>query len=506
MEVKAKVCNLEQCDEEAVVLFFSEDNCRVEDMYKGLDALFNNALSAMINNKDFKAEKDEIKVIYNTRKSKIKYLILTGMGKKEKQTYFSFENNVANAIRKARELKVKSVALSSIKLAQEKIEDTGKILTFASYLALYKNVSFKSKEKEKEVSTIERVSLIVTKENEKIVSGAVSYATIVSQGVSMTRDIVNIPANIAHTDYMVEYAQKIAKEYGLKCTVFEHKQLEKMGMNCILAVGKGSYHKPKLVVLEYNGSKRDEKPIALVGKGVVFDTGGYSVKTSIFGTNYMLNMKDDKAGAVITLHALAIAAKLKLSVNLLGIFPLVENMISGESYRVDDIYKAYNGLMVEVRNTDAEGRLILADALAYACEKKPKVIVDLATLTGAALIAIGNFAVPIMGNNKELIERIKRASEKSLERVWEFPLWEEYGEALKSDIADIKNVTDATDAGSIIGGIFLKNFVKDNIPWCHIDIAIPTFSTQEKGVNSKGATGFGVRLITELLRGYSVEK
>ncbi len=504
MEVKTKVCKLEECDEEAIVLFFSEDNCRVEDMYKGIDALFNGALSAMIANKDFKAEKDEIKVIYNARKSKIKYLILTGMGKKGKQSYFSFENNMANAMRKAKELKVKTVALSSIKLPQDMAEPIGKILTFASYLVLYKNTTFKSKDAEK--VTIERISLIVTKENEKIVSDAVNYATIVSQGVNITRDVVNTPANIASTDYMAEYAQKIARQSGLKCTIFEHKQLEKLGMNCILAVGKGSVHKPKLVVLEYNGGKKDEKPIAIVGKGVVFDTGGYNVKSSLFDKNYMLNMKDDKAGAVITMHALVAASKLKLPINLIGIFPLVENMISGESYRVDDIYKAYNGLMVEVRNTDAEGRMILADALAYACEKKPKAIIDLATLTGAALIAIGNFAVPIMGNNKELIEKIKKASDKSLERVWEFPLWEEYGEALKSDIADIKNVTDAADAGSIIGGIFLKNFVKDDIPWCHIDIAIPTFSAQEKGVNPKGATGFGVRLVIELLKQYSKER
>lgn len=504
MEVKTKVCALEQCDEEAIVLFFSEDAPKIEEMYRGIDALFNGALGSMLSSKDFRGEKDELKVIYNGRRSKVKYLILTGMGKRDKQSYLTLQNQVAGALRKARELKVKSIALSSIKLPVDMAEQVGKILTFAAYLTLYRNTTFKSKKND--MPEIEKVSLIVAKDNEKLVNQGVQYATTVGEAVNLTRDVVNTPANIAHTDFMAEYAQKIARQNGLKCTIFEDKQLKKMGMNCILAVGMGSLHKPKLVMVEYNGGRKGDKPVVLVGKGIVFDTGGYSLKTAAFGQNYMLNMKDDKAGATITLHAVAAAAKLKLPLNVIGIFPLAENMVSAESYRVDDIYKAYNGAMVEVRNTDAEGRLVLADALAYACQKNPKAIIDLATLTGAALYAIGNFAVPIMGNNEALIEKVRRASDASLERVWAFPLWDEYLEPLKSDIADLKNVTDAGDAGSIIGGIFLKQFVKDDIPWCHVDIAIPTFSTQEKGVNTKGATGFGMRLVMETLVGFSKGK
>ena len=209
-------------------------------------------------------------------------------------------------------------------------------------------------------------------------------------------------------------------------------------------------------------------------------------------------MKDDKAGACGVIHALEACCKLKLKLNVIGIAALAENMISGKSYRPDDVLKSYSGITVEITNTDAEGRLVLADALSYSLKYKPKAVIDIATLTGASIIALGYFASPVMGNNQQLIDKIRAASEKSLERIWQFPLWEEYDDLIKSDIADIKHLNADIDAGVIVGGIFLKKFV-DNVPWAHIDIGATVWAKQEKGYTVKGATGFGVLLLLNLL-------
>ena len=232
-----------------------------------------------------------------------------------------------------------------------------------------------------------------------------------------------------------------------------------------------------------------------MGKGVTFDTGGRNVKPPSF----MLTMKDDKSGACSIINILEACAKLKLKLNVVGIAALAENMVSDRSYRPDDVLKSYAGITVEVTNTDAEGRLVLADALSYSLKYKPKAVIDLASLTGASIIALGYFASPVLGNSQELIDKIKAASEKSLEKIWQFPLWEEYNELIKSDIADIKHLNEGIDAGVIVGAIFLKNFI-GNSKWAHIDIGNTVWAKSEKGCTVKGATGFGVLLLLNLLK------
>ncbi|MBI2653747.1 leucyl aminopeptidase, partial [Candidatus Woesearchaeota archaeon] len=303
------------------------------------------------------------------------------------------------------------------------------------------------------------------------------------------------PPNIATPQYMAEYAKELSKKYGLRCTVFDEKQIEKMKMGCFIGVAQGSANKPRMVVLEYYGTDKKQKPIAIVGKGVTFDSGGLNLKPYPF----ILNMKDDKAGAVAAMHVIEACAKLKLPINLVVVTPLCENMPSSNSFRPDDVLKAYNGMTVEIKNTDAEGRLILADALSYAAEFKPRVIIDIATLTGASLIALGYIGTPFLCTDEKLSEKIKDASKKSLEKVWEFPLWQEYEESIKSDVADLKHISEEGDAGVIIGATFLKNFVND-IPWAHIDIGTTVWSKVDKGVLVKGATGVTVRLMMEMLR------
>jgi len=267
-----------------------------------------------------------------------------------------------------------------------------------------------------------------------------------------------------------------------------------MGMECFMAVGKASVNKPRMIVLEYNGAG-NEKPIVFVGKGITFDTGGINTKPA----NYMITMKDDKAGACAVIHVLEACARLKLKVNVIGIGAMAENAVSGNAYKPDDVLKSYSGTTVEVIHSDAEGRMVLADALSYSLKYKPKAIIDVATLTGAAIVALGYLASPILGNDQKLIDRLIEAGEKSLDRVWQLPIWDEHEEIIKSDIADIKHLTLDMDAGTIIGGVFLKQFIKDT-PWVHADIAATVMVKQDKGYKVKGATGFGVLLLLDFLK------
>jgi leucyl aminopeptidase len=250
-----------------------------------------------------------------------------------------------------------------------------------------------------------------------------------------------------------------------------------------------------MVVLEYTGSK-NKKPIAIVGKGVTFDSGGLNVKPY----PHILNMKDDKGGAVAAMHIIEACAKLKMQINIVVVTPLCENMIDAASYRPDDVLKAYNGMTVEIKNTDAEGRLILADTLSYVADKfKPEAIIDIATLTGASLIVLGYVGTPFVCTDDRIRKNLNDASSKSLEKIWELPLWQEYDESLKSDVADVKHIGDEGEAGVITASMFLKNFV-DEIPWAHIDIGTTVWSKVDKGVLVKGATGATVRLMMEMLR------
>jgi leucyl aminopeptidase len=273
--------------------------------------------------------------------------------------------------------------------------------------------------------------------------------------------------------------------------------MESMGLNGIVSVGKGSQNPPKLIILEYHGSTGDRRPYLLVGKGVTFDTGGISLKDS----DKMDEMKFDKCGGCNVVAIMKAVASLKLPINVVGIIPSVENMPSSTSYRPGDIIKMYNGKTVEVLNTDAEGRLILADALAFGIASyNPKAVIDLATLTGACIIALGTNVAAVIGTNKKFIDELHKVSDRTSEKIWELPLYEEFNEQIKSSIADIKNIG-GRPGGAITAAAFLSNFTND-IPWIHIDVAGTAWThegTYERSYNPKGATGFGVRTIVKLL-------
>jgi len=321
-------------------------------------------------------------------------------------------------------------------------------------------------------------------------------AEAIAEGVRVARDIANAPPSRMNPEKVEETARSLAERLGLRIRVFHRGELESLGMGGILAVGRGSSVEPRLIVLESDGGG---PTYAVVGKTVTFDSGGLDLKPP----QYMLEMKYDKGGGAAAIGAVVAAARLRLPVKLVALIPAVENMPSGSSYKPLDVLEMYNGLRVEVGNTDAEGRLIMADALAYAAEKyKPKALIDLATLTGAAVIALGNHAAALMGNNEELLARVEKAAWRAGEPAWRLPMWPVYGKQLESKVADVNNVG-GRPAGAITAAKFLEHFVGETA-WAHLDIAGVAW-VQEKGpwkpyYSQGGATGWGVRTLIELLR------
>lgn len=490
ISVKVLKVELSKIKDSALLIGFFKGKLSLAPELKKLDNSLNNIIISYIKNNNFKGEKGETGDAYVNKN--IKNIILVGLGEEDKYSLDILSNTIADVSKRSRDNGTESfsIALDSFS-GRFNEEGTVEKIALSSLIGLYKFTEYKTKDKDK-IKYIKQITIITNSNNN--FDKEIKYASIVADAVNKTRDLVNTPPNVATPEYVVNYAKELAKKSNLKCTIFDEKQIEKMKMGCFIGVAQGSNNKPRLVVLEYYGAD-NKKPIAIVGKGITFDSGGLNLKPYPF----ILNMKDDKGGAVAAMYIIEACARLKLPINLVVITPLCENMPSGTSFRPDDVLTAYNGTTVEIKNTDAEGRLILADALSYAAEQKPQAIIDIATLTGASLIALGYVGTPFLSTEEKLTNKIKEASKKSLEKVWEFPLWQEYEENIKSDVADIKHISDDGDAGVIIGATFLKNFVGE-IPWAHIDIGTTVWSKVDKGVLVKGATGVTVRLIMELLR------
>ena len=318
------------------------------------------------------------------------------------------------------------------------------------------------------------------------------------EGTFYTRDLVSEPGNILHPD---EYAKRInsLKKIGLKVSIYDEKKLKKLGMNALLGVGQGSIRGSYLVTIEWNGLRNNSKPLAFVGKGVCFDTGGISLKPAKF----MEDMTYDMAGSAVVVGLMKNLALRKAKVNAVGVVGLVENMPGGNAQRPGDIVKSFSGKTIEVLNTDAEGRLVLADALTFTEKKfKPKFIVDLATLTGAIIVSLGSEYAGLFSNDDKLSEKILIAGEKVEEKVWRMPLHKNYDKLINSKNADMQNINYVGGAGSTTAAQFLQRFILNKTPWAHLDIAGMAFSKYGGALNSGGATGFGVRLLNQLIEEY----
>jgi len=334
-----------------------------------------------------------------------------------------------------------------------------------------------------------------------IIEQAIASGSAIAEGHSLARTLGMMPGNLCTPEHLANTARDIAARHSLGVTVLGRSEMEALGMGSLLCVAQGTPEDPKLIALEYEGGTKGAAPVVLVGKGLCFDSGGISIKPAA----HMEEMKYDKCGGCNVIGIMKAISDLDLKTNVIGIIPAVENMPSGDSYRPGDIIKMYNSKTVEVLNTDAEGRIILGDALAFAVKTfAPQSIIDMATLTGAAIIALGSNVAALMGNNRELVTKILEYSKQTGEKIWELPLFDEYKEQLKSSNADIKNIG-GRGGGAITAAAFLSYFV-DDIPWVHLDIAGTAWNqegTKEKTYNPKGATGFGIRTIVKFIASHS---
>lgn len=322
-------------------------------------------------------------------------------------------------------------------------------------------------------------------------------AVTLGDAINYTRRLAHQPANIINPQTLASEARSLARNTKIKCTVLSAPRLKQLKMNGLLAVGQGAEHPSCLIQLEYRGAPNARTTTVLAGKAITFDTGGYSIKPSAG----LEGLKFDKTGGATVMGVIKAAADLKLRCNVIGLVATAENAVSHKAYRPGDILPMMSGKTVEVISTDAEGRLILADTLWYAQTKlKPTVLIDVATLTGGVNIALGKMAAGLMGNDDALAADLGEAGRRTHERLWRLPLWDDYRDLIKSTEADIKNSAGKRDAHCIVGGMFLKEFVKDNTPWAHVDIAAVATRDDNNDVTGKGATGFGVRLLTEFLR------
>ena len=443
--------------------------------------------------KDMEGKLGRLSVIPVPGKKSVQRILLAGIGKKDNITNDTIRFVSGKIAQKARELKLKEFSIIAPPSFITESNSTVTQIIEGSKMALYKFEKFKTEK----VEASPDLTVVVSK-SKKIVK-AIKIAEIVADGAIFTKSIANLPPNECTPTTLANFAKNMAKKNKMKCSIISEPELKKKGFGGISAVGQGSNNQPKLIILEHMRGKRNDKPIVLVGKAVTFDTGGISLKPGAA----MDEMKFDKCGGCTVLGIMKAVSELKLPINVVGIVPSVENMPDGKSYRPGDIIKLYNGKTAEILNTDAEGRLILADALAYG-EKyySPKTIIDFATLTGACIVALGTNVAAIVSNDEKLTNKIKDSSKRTTEEVWQLPLNQDYMDMIKSDVADMKNVGIGRAAGTITAAAFLKNAI-EKTPWTHVDIAGVAWTqgaTKEKSYNPKGATGFGVRLILDYLQ------
>ncbi|HET8856940.1 MAG TPA: leucyl aminopeptidase [Nitrososphaeraceae archaeon] len=426
--------------------------------------------------------------LYTFAKIPAKKILFIGLGNKNEFNTEKSRIISGKIIQYLREFKIKELSIIPFNSSNEIIESLIEGIILSSY-------SFEKFKTTKENNNISKVSILI-ESNSKEWQKIIDEISVICKSVNDAREISNLPPNECSPEQLAKIALNI-KDQKIKSKIININTMKDIGLNGLVSVGSGSINSPKLIVIEYKGGKNEDKPILLVGKAVTFDSGGISLKPS----EKMEEMKFDKCGGVNVIAIMKSLPLLKIKNNVIGIIPAAENMPSNSSYRPSDIINMYNGKSVEVLNTDAEGRLILADALTFGIKQyNPKLIIDMATLTGACIIALGTNVAGIIGNNEKLIRKIIDTSKITDEKLWELPLFEEYHDQIKSKNADIKNIGGRA-AGAITAAAFLSNFV-ENTPWVHLDIAGTAWNQEgslTKSYNPPGATGFGIRTIIKFI-------
>lgn len=496
MKIAVKKGNLANIKTQAIILGFFEDGQDLTGDALAIDQRTGGIITDFLANRDFKGKHGQVSVLY-TKALPAKRIVLIGFGKKNECDLEKLRTAFARAARHIRDLGIKEGA-ASIDLAA--LPDTKDRIALAAaegiLLGLYHYAPFKTTESE-DLKILEKIDIITERENLPLVEASIRKAEVLARAVYFARDLVSAPGNAMTPSALAEKARKIAAGRKISCTVLDRAGIKKLGMNLLLGVAAGSGEEPQFIMLELRGGRKKDAPIALVGKGLTFDSGGLIIKPG----DSMGEMKTDMAGGGAVLAVIMACADLKLPLNIIGFVPAAENMPGGSALRPGDVLRSYSGKTVEIINTDAEGRLLLADALSFALTFKPRAIIDIATLTGACTIALGPDITGIFGNDEGLKDELREAARMTGEPLWELPLWKDYDEYIQSDIADYKN-WGGREGGAIIAASFLSKFIGDT-PWAHLDIAGPAMARKDKGYVPKGASGTGVRLLVEFLSNYS---
>ncbi len=476
---------------DTLVFFTTELNSISDRKFKELDRANDHALSFLFKSGQFSGKQNQVAGFIKPKGFMASRVLLIGLGDRKKLNNDSFRKAAGflsghNSVNNSNAIAFYFDSFTSEKYYQATME--------GFLLGGFKMLDYKSKAEDKDKSRIRKIVFVASDRRQiSKMKKAAETGRIIAEGQNLARRLSFTPANDLTPTDLAAKAQELAKANRLKCLILDKDAIKKERMGGLLAVAQGSSQPPRFIIVEYKGAASKRAPIVLVGKGVTFDAGGISIKPAAD----MHEMKGDMTGAAVMLATIVCAAQLKLPLNLVTLIPSAENMPSSTAYRPGDVIKLRKGLTVEIINTDAEGRLLLADALDYANNYKPEAVIDIATLTGGALYVLGYAGAPIVANNKKLADSIRQAAAASAELVWELPLWDDFREAMRSPIADLWN-SGGKAAPTLTAAAFLENFIGD-YHWAHIDIAYMDLEKSGQPYIPKGPTGFGVRLLVELL-------
>jgi len=491
MEIKVIAGDITKTDAGAIILGLFEGVKRPDGELAVIDKALGGAVSQLISQGEIKGKVREVTIIHSLGKLPAARVVVAGLGKKEDLSLDGVRMAAGEACRLLQQRGVGDAATVALGAGGIALDGAAQAVTEGALLGVY---SFRRHMTGKaEHGELKRLTIVVAdKTRLPLLKKGSDKGRILAEATRLARDMVNEPANYMTPSSMAKVAADLAKTYGLELEVMEREQMRKLGMGALLGVTQGSRQPPKFIALRYRGGGSAKVDLALVGKGITFDAGGISIKPS----EGMGEMKGDMAGGAAVMAALSAIAQLKLRLNVMALIPCTENLPSGEALKPGDVLTAMNGKTIEIISTDAEGRLVLADALSYAGKLGARRIVDVATLTGSCHVALGDDCSGVFGNNQGLVDKLIAASAVAGELMWQLPMYEQAKEQLKSEVADIKNVGGKW-GGAITAAHFLAEFVGDT-PWVHLDIAGTSQSEKERGYIAKGATGVAVRTLANL--------
>ncbi len=495
MKIEVIKNNIRDIMTNAVIVGVYEGVKSLDEDLAHIDHELGGIISEMIGGDAFKGKEGETLLIHTLGKIPAKKVLLSGLGKEEDFEEDTIRRVIGTAVKQLEKSKTDTAAIMPVGLDKNiSSEAVGRCIVEGAILASYKFNKYKT-DKENSAGNLKEIYIVSTDDSAtKNINNGIKVGKALADGTVMARDLINEPSNVLTPEAMADKAVEIANKHGLEVEILEREDMQKLGMGSFLSVTQGSDKAPKLITIKYFGGKKDDEVLGLVGKGLTFDSGGISIKPSA----KMDEMKGDMGGAAAVLGAMDVIGTLKPEVNVVAVVGTCENMPSGKAYKPGDILTSMDGKTIEVLNTDAEGRLVLVDCITYTLKQGVTKLVDLATLTGACVIALGSTTTALISNNDEFVEEVKSAAKHSGEKVWQLPSYPEYKKQIKSDIADLKNAG-GREAGTITAGLFLGEFAGD-CPWVHMDIAGTSMIGNDREYMPKGGTGVGVRTLYHLIK------